>query len=237
MNADDGANVRRLLLQALEQLGPGSSQDEEDASETIDDLREQVERLRLELESARSRQRVLEEQNDQLANLYVASHQLHSTMDLDVVLALLGEVLLNLLGVQRYVLAIGSMQDGYEIIAWHDHAAETPPTAFRISTEDEVVARALAARQPMLVEPPTPRGTSAAIVPLRLMDAKEEVFGLLLIEQLLPQKSGFSRKDEELLTLLSSQAGSAIYTAITAYHVGSEFEPVAVARAILGRRG
>ena len=230
MEADTSSRVRRLLLQALDQLDGGSCEDDDGA---IFELRESAERLRLEVETLRGRNQLLEEQNDQLANLYVASHQLHSTLDLEVVLALLGEILLNLLGVRRYVLAVGSASRGYRVISWQNADGGSPPTGVGVDLSDPTVERALASRQPVFVDPPTPAGTSAAVVPLRLMDAKQEVFGLLLIEQLLPQKTSFTRKDEELLTLLSAQAGSAIFTAIVAARIGPEFDPEVAAREIL----
>ncbi len=234
MEAQAASRIRRLLIEALDSLDGGPSEGEEDA---VPELRERVERLRLEVETLRGRTQLLEEQNDQLANLYVASHQLHSTMDLDVVLSLLGEILLNLLGVRRYVLAIGSPQAGYEVISWHNEDAGRLPEGLGVETDDPNVERALATRQPVFVDAPTPEGTSAAVVPLRLMDAREEVFGLLLIEQLLPQKVRFTRKDEELLTLLSAQAGSAIYTAIVAAYLGDQFDSVRAVREIRGREG
>jgi nitrate/nitrite-specific signal transduction histidine kinase len=232
MEAEASSRLRRLLIEALDCIDGGAAGGDDEA---FPELRERVERLRLEVETLRGRTQLLEEQNDQLANLYVASHQLHSTMDLEVVLALLGEILLNLLGVRRYLLAIGSPGGGYEVISWQNEHGTQPPAGLGLETTDPNVERALVSRQPVFVDPPTPEGTSAAVVPLRLMDAKEEVFGLLLIEQLLPQKTRFTRKDEELLTLLSAQAGSAIYTAIASARLGERFDPVVAARQILNR--
>ena len=44
----------------------------------------------------------IEEENNNLANLYVASYQLHSTLDLDEVLKIILEIVINLIGAEVF---------------------------------------------------------------------------------------------------------------------------------------
>ena len=46
----------------------------------------------------------IEEENNNLANLYVASYQLHSTLDLDEVLKIIVEIVINLIGAEVFAI-------------------------------------------------------------------------------------------------------------------------------------
>ncbi len=46
----------------------------------------------------------VQQQNENLANLYVASYQLHSTLDPDEVIQIVKEILINLVGVEAFVI-------------------------------------------------------------------------------------------------------------------------------------
>ena len=48
----------------------------------------------------------VEEENNNLANLYVASYQLHSTLDVQEVLKIILEIIINLIGAEKFALMV-----------------------------------------------------------------------------------------------------------------------------------
>ena len=58
----------------------------------------------------------VEEENNNLANLYVASYQLHSTLDIHEVLKIVVEIIINLIGAEKFSLMILD-EDVNELVA------------------------------------------------------------------------------------------------------------------------
>jgi hypothetical protein len=168
--------------------------------------------LERELADLRSRHRLLEEQNNNLANLYVASHQLHSTLDFKEVVAIVMEIVTNLIGAESFAIHLVDQNTK----ALHVIAAEgmdgslLPPTPLG---EGPVGAPAATGRpwvlqgvQPIAVDPAQPVG----VIPLKL---KDQVIGAISVWKLLPQKrGGFSALDHQLFELLGGHAATAIFT-------------------------
>src|ERR1051326_6404126 len=69
-----------------------------DTREYVQLLLEEIQRLNHTLADFSSRYIDVEQQNTNLANLYVATYQLHGTLDRDRVLAAIKEVIINLIG-------------------------------------------------------------------------------------------------------------------------------------------
>jgi nitrate/nitrite-specific signal transduction histidine kinase len=170
----------------------------------------------------------VEQQNNNLANLYVASFQLHSTLDRGEVLSAIQEIVINLIGSEE--LAIYEMDDdGRELklvgsFGIDPAAYATVPVGAgtlgiigRTAVSGEIY---LAAKG---VDPSrTARETNlTACVPLKLGD---QVRGVLAIFRLLPQKSGLEAIDYELFNLLAAHAATALY--LTHLHAGLGRRPL-----------
>lgn len=157
----------------------------------------------------------IERENNNLANLYVASFQLHSTLDLREVTQIILEILLNFVGAKTFAIqlldeehhklrtlaaegverarvpesAVGDGRIGHVISsgeAWFDHA--------RLRGRADL-------ERPMIV------------VPLKIRD---KVVGTIIIWDLLAQKTALADVDYELFNLLAAHAASALQGAFLA---------------------
>jgi hypothetical protein len=153
----------------------------------------------------------LEQQNSNLANLYVASYRLHETLDKDEVIVALHEILMNLVGSEeiaifeldqrsRALALIGSngiQPEAYTEVAlgegWIGQAAESG----RIFIRDREAAAAVPREEHL-----------TACVPLRIGTT---VTGAIVIFRLLTQKPDLQEVDHEIFDLLASQAATALY--------------------------
>ena len=154
----------------------------------------------------------IEEQNNNLANLYVASYQLHSTLDYREVVRIVQEIVINLIGAEAFHLFMVSEKTGrleLEISEGQPAAAKELPvgegvigTAARTGENyfADVVAHSEA----------TPFDQPIAVIPLKI---KETVIGVISINKLLVQKTAFTDMDYELFTLLAGHAATAVFSA------------------------
>jgi len=142
----------------------------------------------------------LEAVHANLANLYVASFQLHSTLERATVLGAIQEIVVNLIGSEdfvvferegsepfRYVTSVG--MDADDSVLAHERVREA------ITSGETWVA----SRQEDLT----------ACIPLKIDGA---VTGLVVIRHLLPHKPGLEPLDLELFDLLATHAAMALYT-------------------------
>lgn len=155
----------------------------------------------------------VEDENNNLANLYVASYQLHSTLDFNEVLRIVLEIVINLIGAEKFaVLLIEEKTNelipvGTEGISISDvpkvrfgegiigTAAKEGESYFSENTHNN--------RGSISVENPI------VCIPLKI---KEHVIGVIAIYSLLLQKEKFSNVDYELFNLLAGHAATAIFS-------------------------
>jgi K+-sensing histidine kinase KdpD len=163
-----------------------------------------------------------EHQAGRLMNLYVATYQLHSTLDPDEVQQTIAEIASNLLGAKSFVLLL---------------AREDEPAACDVALAEgvdgderwqgvyrgghETIDATLADGVLRLGEPGRERagepgageagaGELVAAVPLRVQN---QVVGALVVLRLLDHKPILRPEDRDLLDLLSAHAASAIFAA------------------------
>lgn len=168
-----------------------------------------------------------EHQAGRLMNLYVATYQLHSTLDPDEVQQTIAEIASNLLGAKSFVLllaresepaacdvALAEGVDGDE--RWQGVYRGGEPAidatladgVLRLGEPGRTVVgeagmRATAAGGPAA-------GELVAAVPLRV---QQQVVGALVVLRLLDHKPILRPEDRDLLDLLSAHAASAIFAA------------------------
>jgi nitrate/nitrite-specific signal transduction histidine kinase len=156
----------------------------------------------------------VEQQNNNLANLYVASYQLHSTLDRGEVLAAIKEIVINLIGSEELAIYERS-PDGASLrlvgsFGLDPVAYATVPLGSGIIGHTAVSGDIWLPGRGMNV-PRTPREANLTVcVPLKLAD---EVYGALAVFRLLSQKNGLEAIDYELFDLLAAHAGTALYLA------------------------
>ena len=141
----------------------------------------------------------IEMQNTNLANLYVASFQLRSSLKRADVMAAIREIIVNLIGSEDFAI----FDENLQLIGWFDE----PRAEMR---REEIIRTVAATGEPYMATDERSRLSGmTACIPLKVDD---KVMGIIAIFKLLPQKSNaLEALDHELLDLLASQAGMALY--------------------------
>ena len=154
----------------------------------------------------------IERENNNLANLYVASFQLHSTMELRELTQIILEILLNFVGAKTFAIQLVDDDHG----KWRTLAAEgidrarVPEGPVGDGRPGEVIksghhyidGERLRTRADLqhLDRP-------VIVVPLKIRD---KVVGVIIIWDLLSQKTALADVDYELFNLLAAHAASAL---------------------------
>jgi GAF domain-containing protein len=157
-----------------------------------------------------------EHQVQRLMNLYVATYQLHATLDPGEVQATIAEIAINLLGAERFVL-----------LFWKSGAADRKPgdceVAFSQGLEDDTTGRyqngVYAGGDPAVDATladgslrigPIEGSETLACVPLTVQGG---TVGALVILKLFDHKAMLRPEDRDLLDLLAAHAASALFAA------------------------
>jgi transcriptional regulator with GAF, ATPase, and Fis domain len=163
-------------------------------------------------------------QNASLANLYVATYQLHSSADRDQVFAGIREVVANLIGCEE--VAIYEMNDGdgaLRLATWFG----IPAGRLTVTPADGIIGWVVSTGTTYVAgeqddAPAAREGEQdlSACVPLKVDD---RVLGVVALFRLLPQKfEGFNELDRELLNLLATHGATALY--LSRLRAGDETE-------------
>ena len=165
----------------------------------------------LEQENRQTRERLceIEEEHNNLANLYVASTQLHSTLDPGEVLRVVIEIVINLIGAEVFAIYLLDGDDTLEVVASEGIAADELPGC-RLGTGE--VGRAAATIETTCLDRED-AGDSArplVIVPLHV---DRRPIGAIAIFRLLRQKDAFTALDRELFDVLGGHAATALFAA------------------------
>ena len=190
----------RELLRAVEQL-------ESDKQRVLRELNETQLSQNRQLESYSE----VEAELASLANLYVASYQLHSSHNPLGLLQNIKELLAQFIGAEAFALFlhVGSDPVLTPVISEGVADADLGP----VTIGQGVIGEAFVAAQTIVREDDPRTGTleqPVALVPLRLRD---RVVGVLVVFRTLEQKHAFIQADHELLKLLSAQAMTALVAA------------------------
>jgi transcriptional regulator with GAF, ATPase, and Fis domain len=157
-------------------------------------------------------QRYLEvqSQNDNLVNLYVASYQLHSTLDPQEVVTVIQEIILNLIGAEEYGIYMVDAKKGNPLLIAGE-GPDGPLQSRLLEAMDPVLAQVLRDSKKHFSSNGSADSPHLACIPLRV---KDDVVGALSITKLMDQKKeGFTTIDHELLELLADHAATALVSA------------------------
>ena len=149
----------------------------------------------------------VEHQVGRMMTLYVATYQLHATLDPIEVQSTIAEIALNLIGAEQFVLILRDEDDkGYQVRLNQGDASVRWARAARYEGGDPLVDSALT--DGGLRFGPHPDSPVLAVVPLRVQDVS---IGALAILKLLSHKPALVKEDHDLLDLLGAHAASAIF--------------------------
>lgn len=209
----------RLSLVALEQQAAELRHEAQRARDELAQvgqrelaLREALGRVEDENRRYSSRYLEVEQENSNLANLYVASYRLHGTIDRAEVLAVVQEICANLIGSEETAV-FETAPDGRALALVASFGIDPGPYR-RVPLGHGLIGRAAASGATFVVgDEPVPDGLECepgltACIPLKLGGV---VSGAIALFRLLPQKSGVEALDRELFELLATHAATALY--------------------------
>lgn len=180
-------------------------------------LMARVEKYRQDLESEREDRDILteqlidaERQATRVMSLYVATHQLHATLDPQDVYAAIGEIATDLLGARSFALVLKEKNEGSRIAlaSGVDGKSAGLFEGETYSGGEPSVDKAL--EDGILHIDDGESAGAIAVVPLRVETGH---VGVLAIFDVFAHKTDSLRQDRDLLDLLSAHAGSALVAA------------------------
>ena len=207
-----GATLDRAR-QLIEKLSEHESSDTSDAAldgrvaelqKELDDTDRDREDLTLRLVEA-------ENQLSRLMGLYVATFQLHATLDPSEVQATIAEIAVDLLGAERFILLLrreGTSVCEVALARGLEHDASGFYNGDEYRGGDPLIDAAL--EDGVLRMGPDEFSDVIAAVPLRVQDA---IVGVLVILKLFDHKAILRTEDRDLLDLLAAHAASALFAA------------------------
>lgn len=154
----------------------------------------------------------VEQENNNLANLYVASYQLHSTLDFSEVLRIVLEIIINLIGAEKFAIYLIDEKSNelVSVAAEGINGSSTPKVKFGEGTIGSVAKEGESYfAEDMSHKAEIDLADPIVCIPLKI---KEHVIGVISIYTLLTQKEGFTNMDYELFNLLAGHAATAIFS-------------------------
>jgi nitrate/nitrite-specific signal transduction histidine kinase len=153
----------------------------------------------------------IEEENNNLANLYVASFQLHSTLDFKEVVQIVMEIVINLVGAEKFSLMLLDENKGdlYAVSSEGVPREKIP----HIKLGEGVVGQVAQEGSGPYIAEGKDRSEITLTEPLVVipMKIKDQVIGAIVVYTTLEQKEGFSPLDFELFNLLAGHAATALF--------------------------
>ncbi len=199
-------HAMRDLLRKIQQL-------EHEKSDLLSHVHE------AELQSTRfgARFHEMEEELSKLANVYVASYQLHSTLNLPSVVKHLKELLQQLVGAQKY--AVFMVDPGRKFLSLIASEGVDEKKLSHVALGDDQAAAPFAERVfltgvPRITEGPLGKATERAPAAVLPMHFDDKVVGVIVIYTVFPQKPEFGAVDFELFKMLAAHAASALAGAL-----------------------
>jgi nitrate/nitrite-specific signal transduction histidine kinase len=144
----------------------------------------------------------IEEQSSNLANLYVASYQLHTSVDRLAVLTAIQEIVINLVGSEQLAIYERNGESEFRLASSFglDDAGVAPLVTGEFAVEK--------LGEGHIFDDPANRQPLTACVPLQI---GERVVGAILVFRLLDHKPSLEQVDHELFELLAVHASTALY--------------------------
>lgn len=178
-------------------------------------LENQIEQIRKEHEDISSRYHEIERQNNDLANLYVASYRLHESLNRDEVIGVIQEIVINMIGSEE--LAIFERENGeLKLTASHgidlERLESTTLDSKEIDRVRDLADEVMRSGERYLASPEERARSESnltACVPLMF---NSEGMGAIAVFRLLKHKPEFEPLDLELFDLLASHAAVALHS-------------------------
>ncbi len=161
----------------------------------------------------RRRYEDIEQYNSALSSVYIASNQLHSSLDFTNVVKTAGEILWNLVAAPEFAIFLcDEKSNALNLVGGEGIEGRYPGD--RIEEPEGMIAEAMETGMSLFLDEET-SGDPLACIPLKI---EERVVGIINVYRIEEHKGGLSDLDKELFDLLASQTA----TAMTSSRVYSE---------------
>jgi hypothetical protein len=154
---------------------------------------------------------MVEKESSNLASLYVASYQLHSTLDYNVVLQRINEILINLIGAEHFgIYVYDEKANAFSLVSGEGMQERK---GHKIPLADNFLSRVARSGELYLAKDVSAAGDNENPIAALPLVASDELLGLLVVYKLLIQKDSFEAIDMELFDLLAGHAATAVRAA------------------------
>ena len=195
------ASERRLARAASARAEEG-----DESRRRVAALEDEVRELELRLASA-------EQQNERLMRLYVATYQLHATLNPPEVLEAISEIVVNLVGADRFALLLADPQGGRTaVVLCHGLDEEVADRSF-IRFAGRHYAGGDALVDATLKDGRLRAGGEGAPVAVVPLNVNGRTVGALVLLRLLGHRREIGPEDRETLDLLAAHAACALFAA------------------------
>jgi GAF domain-containing protein len=207
---DRASELVRVLEESLAALGPGEGTGA-GAEARVEELEGRLRRAETDVHELAGRLVESDHQAGRLMNLYVATYQLHASLQPEEVQRTVAEIASNLLGARSFVLLLRREGEGAtsDVALTEGLRAEDALYAGDVYSGGDPRVDAALVDGVLAIGEGAAEGPVAA-VPLRV---QEHVVGALVVLRLLDHKPILRPEDRDLLDLLSAHAASALFAA------------------------
>ena len=218
--AADEAQLRKQVLELERQvadleagLAMQASGGEKALITALSDLRTRLEQLEKENREFANMYVEIQEQNEALTNLYVASQRLHATFDLEEVKAIITEILVEMVGAEEFgLLVLDREKKNLHVLAGEGIRERLPKETLPVG--EGIIGDVARTGESFYFVPKSEAEKNAhlplATLPLKLGD---QTVGVVVIYRLLGHKPSFSPIDHQILELVAAHAASALVSA------------------------
>lgn len=155
----------------------------------------------------------VEDVNNNLTNLYIASSRLHSTLDREETLEIIKEVVINFIGAEKF--AIFLVDKATDTLHFETGEGFGPAEDFPdISLGEGVLGETAASRENYFSEGAVSGGSDDLLEPIVAIPLMihDQLIGLLAIYRLFIQKEQLESIDYQLFSMLGEHAASALFS-------------------------
>lgn len=209
------ASERKDLLARLEALegsngardaGPAAGGGDREVLAQVVSLENRLKQLEQENKELSSVCAQLRQQNEEIANLYVAKHRLHASLDATEIMGIIEEILVELVGAEQFaILFLEKKTNVLRRVAGRN----APTTTDTVSFGEGLVGKVAVEGKPFYSQTGSTE-SPLAIIPLR---AQESTVGVIVIYRLLAHKTTFTPVEHQLLELVAEHAPTALMSA------------------------
>ncbi|CAG0951234.1 hypothetical protein ANRL2_00104 [Anaerolineae bacterium] len=150
----------------------------------------------------------VDEQNQMLTNLYTASFQLHSSLDYNEVLRGLMEIIINLIGAEKF--AVMLLDEKSLVLKAVSAEGMDLEEVLPVKVGEGLVGGAVASGEVFYGSEDKANEGPLVCLPLKI---GEKVIGVIVIYALLKQKEKFTDIDYELFSMLGDHTATALFSA------------------------